>query len=60
MAIPFKVSIRDYDKIKNDPIHYTLQMQYNQKEDVWEGDAPSQAAITQINAIIAGKHPDER
>lgn len=60
MPVPFKVSIRDYDKIKNDPIHYTLPFFYNQKDEMWEGEAPDQATIKRINTIIAGKHPDEK
>ena len=52
MSLPFKLSRTEYEKVKNHPIHYNLDMRWLSKEGVYEGEAPDQRTITTINEII--------
>ena len=52
MSLPFKITREEYAKIKNHPIHYTLEIWFNNKEGKYEGEAPDQRTINTISEII--------
>ena len=51
MAVPFKVTPSEYAKIKNDPLHYDLNMSFNSKSNMYEGETDP-PTMKRIQAVL--------
>jgi len=51
MPIPFKLTSGEHAKIMNDPLHYELDIRFNSKKNVYEGET-TPPMMKRIQAVL--------